>query len=198
MGVETTDAAVDRLPVPVEGAGEELELTKGQRDAFFAYITADPGCSVKDACLAAGVKRRDVRRLRREDAEFDEDYRTARGYGPQRVMGAMVKLGIEGVKKPLVSAGKLVRDEDGEVVYETVYSDRILENLYKTGTPEGQPLLPGKATLEINGDVHHHVQRGVPLADVAQVLLDAGVDLQALADGKEVADAAEIVAVDDE
>ena len=42
---------------------------------------------------------------------------------------------VDGVQEPLVSAGKLVRDDDGQVVLIRRYSDRLLAELLRTRRP---------------------------------------------------------------
>lgn len=166
---------------PVEDAVRDL--TDEERQAFVDYVRGHQGCSVQEACKQVGVRRKDVRALRKADSEFDEDYRVARGYGTEQILGGMVKLGIEGVEEPLVSAGKLVRGDDGEIITVRRYDSRALIAMFNGMTPDGKALAAGKLGIEISGPDGGpiKVQAGVPLADVARVLLEAGVDLSALA-----------------
>lgn len=160
------------------------ELTPDERAAFVEYVRAHKGCSVQEACKAVGVRRQDVRALRKADSEFAEDYAVARGYGAEQILGGMVKLALEGVEEPLVSAGKLVLGGDGKPLKIRKYDSRALIALFNGMTPEGKSMMAGKLGIEISGPDGGPiaVQSGVSLESVAQVLLSAGVDLEALAD----------------
>lgn len=150
--------------------------TDEEWDTLCEYIREHPDCSTREACEAVGLQRKDVRRARKESVERDDDYRNARGYSDEQLVNTFRKLAVEGVLKPLVSAGKLVRDDDGEIVYERVYSDRLVELGLKMHTPEGKALVANKLGIEISGTVDHkhEIQQGVSFAEVAQVLQAAG------------------------
>lgn len=156
------------------------ELSEEQRAAFLAYVKDHPDCSVREACEEVGVRRKDVRALKRSSAEFEEDYRTARGYGQEQIMNSVVKLAIKGVEEPLVSAGKLVRDENGDVVTVRKYSDRLLQVLVHGFTPEGKAMMANKLGIEISGPDGGpiEVQRGISFEEVAKVLAAAGKNLE--------------------
>jgi hypothetical protein len=124
-------------------------------------VAAHKGCPIREAAAAAGVRRRDVKALIRGEAEFAEDYATARGRGVEQIHAQMVKLAIEGVDEPLVSMGQIVGTKK-------VYSERLLQTMFNALTPEGRATLGNKLGIEINtggGDVK--LQEGVALADTA-------------------------------
>lgn len=196
MGVEKAAAGVERFPVPVESQDDQGGLSAEQRSAVLGFIAANPGCATKDAAAAAGVRRHQVKDLRRKDPEFDEDYKQARGYATEeQIHQATVKLAIEGVEEPLVSAGKLVKDDDGNVVTVRKYSERLLQTLFNSMTPEGKATLGNKIGLTIDaGDGGVTVQTGVSFEEIAQVLRAAGKEVPAL----EEPPAGEIVAETDE
>ena len=160
--------ATPRLP--------EHELTDEERKAFLAYVTEHKDCSVREACDAVGLQRKDVRALRKASSEFDDDYREARGYSNEQMVNTFRKLAIEGVEKPIVSAGKVVRDDDGNILYERVYSDRLLSRGLELYTPEGKAALANKLGIEISGPDGGpiEIQRGVSFDEVAKVLRAAG------------------------
>jgi hypothetical protein len=147
------------------------------------------GCSVRDACAAAGIRRRDVKALIRGDAEFAEDYAVARGRGVEQIHAQMVKLAIEGVDEPLVSMGQIVGTKK-------VYSERLLQTMFNALTPEGRATLGNKLGIEINtggGDVK--LQEGVSLADTAAFMREHVPGFRDLLEGEP---AGEIVAETDE
>jgi hypothetical protein len=160
--------ATPRLP--------DHDLTSEEKDAFLGYVREHQDCSVREACNAVGLQRKDVRRLRKESSEFDDDYREARGYGNEQMVNTFRKLAIEGVEEPLVSAGKLVRDDDGNIVTKRVWSDRLLSRGLELYTPEGKAALANKLGIEISGPDGGpiEIQRGVSFDDVAKVLRAAG------------------------
>ena len=160
--------ATPRLP--------EHELTQEEKDAFLAYVREHQDCSVREACEAVGIQRRDVRALRKASHEFDDDYREARGYGNEQMVNTFRKLAIEGVEEPIVSAGKLVRDDNGQILYKRVWSDRLLSRGLELYTPEGKAALANKLGIEISGPDGGpiEIQRGVTFNEVLNVLRAAG------------------------
>ena len=160
--------ATPRLP--------DHDLTDEEKEAVLAYIRENKDCSFAEACKAAGIQRKDFRRLRKESVEFDDDVRDAKGYGNEHMVNTFRKLAIEGVEEPIVSAGKLVRDDDGNILYKRVYSDRLLARGLEIYTPEGKAALANKLGIEISGPDGGpiEIQRGVTTADVLKVLVEAG------------------------
>lgn len=155
---------------------ELVELTAETRAAVLEYIREHPKCSLRDACSAARVRRADVRAVLKSDADFYEEHEVARGRGVEDIYDAVRRLAIEGVERPLVSAGKLVKDDNGELVVVREYSDRLVEMLYKARTPEGKALQAGKLGIEISGPDGGPVvvQRGIALGEVLAILEAAG------------------------
>jgi hypothetical protein len=160
-GGEVSAAVPVRRGLPHSELDEILEINPKERRLFLEYVEAHQGCSVREACAAAGVRRRDMRALLRGDSEFAEDYATARGRGPEQIHRQMVKLAIEGVDEPLVSMGQIVGTKK-------VYSERLLQTMFNALTPEGRATLGNKLGIEINtggGDLK--LQEGVSLSEVA-------------------------------
>jgi hypothetical protein len=172
------------------------DVSAEDRDRFVGYVSDHPECSLREACGEVGIRRLDVKALRETDAEFEEDYRNARGWGPEQIVHSLRKLGIEGVLEPLVSAGKLVKDDDGEVVYVRKFSDRAAIALFNAMTPEGKAAAAGRFGVEVSGaQVQVKVQAGVPLSDVFEFMRQH-VGAAALPPGDEIA--GELVAETDE
>jgi hypothetical protein len=198
VGVAKTQVVASGVEVEVEGADADAEdvrsLTLEERDAFLDRVRDHRDESNKAACMAVGIRRRDVRALMQADKEFLEDYRTARGYGAEQIFGQMVKLAIEGVEEPIASGGAIVGTK-------RVYSDRLLQTMFNGLTEEGKAMLAGKLGIDVNGsfDVNVKVQAGVDLGQVADALREAGVDLSQLGNGAAAElEAAEIVDIVDE
>jgi hypothetical protein len=140
---------------------EHVDLTAAARRQFLDYIEQHPTCSVAEACRETRLRRQDVRVLLDSDTEFREDYRTARGYGQEQIIGQMVKLAIEGVDEPIASGGAIVGTK-------RVYSERLLQTMFNGLTPEGKAMLAGKLGIEISGPDGGpiEVQQGVSLESV--------------------------------
>lgn len=199
MGLEETDRGVDggevQAPLPARRGlphgelDEILEINPRERKLFLEYVESHKTCSVRDACAAAGVRRRDMRALIRGDSEFAEDYATARGRGVEQIHAQMVKLAIEGVDEPLVSMGQIVGTKK-------VYSERLLQTMFNALTPEGRATLGNKLGIEINtggGDVT--LQEGVSLAETAAFMREHVPGFKDLLEGEP---AGEIVAETDD
>lgn len=186
-------ATLEELRSYVERA-DYREVTAETKAEFLRYVGAHKGCSVTQACRKVRLKRRHVRDEFERDPDFLADFRSAQGRGEEVIHQTFRKLAIEGVEEPLVSAGKLVKDDNGEVVTVRKYSERALLWMGDTQTREGRERQAGKLGIEISGTVKHEhdLQQGVSLADVASVLREAGVLQQA----EEVA--GELVAETDE
>lgn len=152
------------------------ELTDAEKEAVLEYIREHKDCSFREACQAVGIERRDFRRLRKQSVEFDDDVREAKGYGNESMVNTFRKLAIEGVEEPIVSAGKVVRDDDGNIMYKRVYSDRLLARGLELYTPEGKAALANKLGIEISGPDGGpiEIQRGVTMNEVLRVLQAAG------------------------
>jgi hypothetical protein len=97
---------------------------------FLAYVEENRGCSVREACEHVGIRRHQVRALKRADSEFADDYREARGYGDERIRNEIARRAIDGVEDPITN-------KDGEIVgHRIVYSDRLLGMMAKAHLPE--------------------------------------------------------------
>lgn len=134
-------------------AGTPDPLTDEQRTAFLAYIEQNKSCSVREACEHVGVKRKQVRHLKRVDDEFAADYREARGYANEHIVAEISRRAIEGWDEPVFHNGEIV----GEI---RKYDGRLLTLLAKAYVPEFRDVTrlehtgPGGGPLEVdNPDV---------------------------------------------
>ena len=153
------------------------DLTPEDQEAFLEYIRTHQGDSIANACetLKLGFHRKDVRRLIREDPDFDNAYRNARGYGNEQVVNTYRLLAVEGVEKPLVSAGKLVtyppgHEREGEIVYVKEYSDRLVELGFKAYLEEGKAMDARRQGIDVDVKVSHQLQSGVTTDDLLKML----------------------------
>lgn len=182
--------AAGELEVPA-GADERAAvqpLEDEQVAAFLAYVEEHKGAPIKEAALAAGIRRRwQIKQALESDPALRELYDEARGYGPDAVRREIDRRAIEGVDEPVFHNGVVV----GHV---RRYSDRLLALRAKATLPEYRDT----TTIEIGGRGGGAIQveqRGVTLVAVAAVLEaagalragdGAGADRQALPAAREV------------
>ena len=93
---------------------KKLKLTAEKREQFLQAL-ADSG-SVTAAVATAGTSRTRVYELRKTDAAFAAAWDEAEEIAPDRLQDEARRRAIEGVAEPLVSAGKLVRGDDGQPI----------------------------------------------------------------------------------
>jgi len=86
---------------------------------------ADTG-SVSTAVAIAGTSRTRVYELRKTDPAFASAWQDAEEIATDRLEDEAKRCAIEGVPKPLVSAGKVVRDDNGQPAMVPCYSDTLL------------------------------------------------------------------------
>lgn len=98
------------------------------------------GASITAAAQEADVSTSTVRKWRNNDVEFAFEWDEAWSSGTDTLEDEAVRRAVKGVRKPVVSAGRLV-------AYERVYSDRLLEMLLKGRRPER---FRDNATIDLN------------------------------------------------
>jgi len=86
---------------------------------------------VTAAVAVAGTSRTRVYELRKTDTIFAADWDEAEEIAIDRLQDEARRRAIEGVAEPLVSAGKLVRGEDGQPIMVQRYSDNLLLSLLR-------------------------------------------------------------------
>ena len=92
----------------------KLKLTQTCKERFLEAL-ADTG-SVSTAVAIAGTSRTRVYELRKADPAFTSAWEEAEESAADRLEDEARRRAIEGVPKPLVSAGKVVRDDNGQPV----------------------------------------------------------------------------------
>jgi hypothetical protein len=84
----------------------------------------------------SGTSRTRVYELRKTDAVFAGAWEEAEETAADRLEEEARRRAVEGVQEPLVSAGKIVRDDDGQPIAIRRYSDTLLIALLKAHRPE--------------------------------------------------------------
>jgi hypothetical protein len=114
-------------------AVRRLKLTPARQTRFLEAL-ADTG-SVASAAAVAGTSRTRVYELRKADPAFATAWQEAEEIAADRLEDEARRRALEGVPEPLVSAGKLVRDDDGQPITVRRYSDNLLLALLKAHRP---------------------------------------------------------------
>src|SRR5205809_104871 len=112
---------------------KKLKLTKPRQQRFLTTLAATGNVSV--AVALAGTSRTRVYQLRRADAAFAERWEEAEQIAADRLEQEAWRRAVEGVQEPLVSAGKIVRDDDGQPIAIRRYSDQLLVALLRAHRP---------------------------------------------------------------
>jgi hypothetical protein len=107
----------------------------GRRRHRFLEILAECG-NVTLAAQAAGVARCVPYAHRQLDDSFAKAWEEAEQVAADRLEAEAWRRAVEGVPEPLVSAGKLVRDEDGQPLVIQRYSDQLLTLLLRAHRPD--------------------------------------------------------------
>ena len=110
------------------------KLTGRRRGLFLDTLSATGNVSA--AARAAEVARSTCYRTRRLDPAFAEDWVDAEEAAVDLLEAEARRRALDGVERPLVGGGKLIRDDDGKVVMVREYNDRLLEYLLKAHRPE--------------------------------------------------------------
>jgi hypothetical protein len=113
---------------------KKLRLT-GQRSKRFLEALAETG-NVTLAARAIGFSRGGVYAHRQIDDAFAKAWEEAEEVAADRLEAEAWRRGVEGVSEPLVSAGKLVRDDDDRPMVIQRYSDQLLIALLRAHRPE--------------------------------------------------------------
>jgi hypothetical protein len=108
---------------------KRLKLTRDRQERFLKVL-ADTG-NVTAAVAAAGTSRTRVYELRKMDIAFAAAWDEAEEIATDGLEDEARRRAIEGVAEPLVSAGKLVRGDDGQPITVRRYSDNLLLALLK-------------------------------------------------------------------
>jgi hypothetical protein len=109
---------------------KKLKLTKARQEGFLKAL-AETG-SVINAVRVAGTSRTRVYELRKAHPDFSSAWDEAEAIAYDLLEEEARRRAVEGVPQPLVSAGKLVRGDDGQPITIQRYSDSLLLALLKT------------------------------------------------------------------
>jgi hypothetical protein len=113
---------------------KKLRLTRERRQRFLTAL-AETGI-VSAAVTIAATSRTRVYELRKRDAGFAAARDEAEERSADSLEAEAWRRGVDGVPEPLVSAGKLVCDDDGQPLAIRRYSDHLLLALLKARRPE--------------------------------------------------------------
>jgi hypothetical protein len=113
---------------------KRLKLTKPRQERFLRAL-AETG-NVTAAVAVSGTSRTRVYELRKTDAVFAGAWEEAEETAADRLEEEARRRAVERVQEPLVSAGKIVRDDDGQPIAIRRYSDTLLIALLKAHRPE--------------------------------------------------------------
>ena len=112
---------------------KRLKLNRARQDRFLQAL-ADTG-SVTAAIAVAGSSRTRVYALRKADPAFARAWQEAEEIATDRLEDEARRRAVEGVSEPLVSAGKIVRDDQGQPMMVRRYSDHLLAVLLRAHRP---------------------------------------------------------------
>jgi hypothetical protein len=111
----------------------KLKLTQACQKRFLKELSKTG--SVSTAAVLARTSRTRVYELRKADPAFAIAWQEAEEIAAERLEDEAKRRAVEGVPEPLVSAGKLVRDDDGQPIMVRRYSDRLLAELLRARRP---------------------------------------------------------------
>jgi hypothetical protein len=111
-----------------------LKFTKTRREAFLTAL-ADTGI-VSAAATVAGITRARAYQVRKQDPDFASAWEEAEEQAADALEVEAWRRAVDGVPEPMVSAGRVVRDDDGQPLAIRRYSDNLLLALLKARRPE--------------------------------------------------------------
>jgi hypothetical protein len=106
----------------------------GARQERFLEALAQTG-NVAAAVTVAGTSRTRVYELRKMDPTFAAKWDEAEEIAVDKLEAEARRRAVEGVAEPLVSAGRIVRDDDGQPIAIRRYSDNLLLALLRAHRP---------------------------------------------------------------
>jgi len=109
------------------------KLSKDRQQRFLAALAGSGNLIA--AAQAAGLSEEQVYELHR-DAGFSAEWEAARQKWVNKLEEIARQRAVEGVIVPVISDGKVVRDDDGQAIAKRCYSDELLLALLKSERPE--------------------------------------------------------------
>jgi hypothetical protein len=113
---------------------KKLKLTRERQERFLKAL-ADTGI-VSVAVEIAGTSRTRVYELRKHNPGFAAAWEDAEERAADALEGEAWRRAVAGVPEPIVSAGKIVRDDDGQPIAIRRYSDALMIALLKARRPD--------------------------------------------------------------
>jgi len=113
---------------------KKTKLTRERQERFLRAL-AGTGI-VSTAAEIAGTSRTRVYELRKRDPTFAVGWEEAEEQAADALEAEAWRRAVSGVPEPLVSAGKIVRDDDGLPIAIRRYSDTLMIALLKARRPE--------------------------------------------------------------
>jgi hypothetical protein len=108
---------------------KRTRFTPTAREKFLASLASTGNVSA--SAEAISMSRRQLYTHRNQDAFFAELWDEAEAIAADALEAEARRRAVEGVEKPLVSAGRLVKDDDGQPIRVREYSDSLLALLLK-------------------------------------------------------------------
>ena len=113
---------------------KRLKLTRERRERFLKAL-AETGI-VRTAVDIAGTSRTRVYELRKRDTIFAAAWDEAEEQAADALEAEAWRRAVVGMPEPLVSAGRVVRDDDGQPIAIRRYSDTLMIALLKARRPD--------------------------------------------------------------
>lgn len=111
-----------------------LRTSPRAQEAFIAELRN--GLSIRAACEAAGIGRRTAYELRESDSEFAAQWQDAIEDGSDLIEDEALRRAVDGVQEPVVSQGRIAKNDDGTLLYVRKYSDTLMTQILKARRPE--------------------------------------------------------------
>jgi hypothetical protein len=115
-------------------AMKKLRLTR-ERQKRFVEALAETG-NVTAAVRLAGTSRTRAYELRKTDPAFAAAWDEAEQVAADKLEAEAWRRAVDGIEEPMVSGGKLVRDDNGQPIAIRRYSDQLLTALLRAHRPE--------------------------------------------------------------
>jgi len=132
---------------------------KEAKKKFIEVFKKEANVSV--ACQASGIARKTAYQWRKEDNKFAEEWDSSVEVSNDVIRKAIFWRAVDGWEEPLVSAGKVVRDEYGDAMHVRKYSDPLLQFLAKSRMPEFRE----KQNVDVSGSLKIATEWGNALVD---------------------------------
>lgn len=113
---------------------KKLRITRLRQRRFLEALSETGNVTL--AARASAISRPRVYELRAVDDGFAQAWESAEQIAADRLEAEAWRRGVEGVPEPLVSAGRLVSDKDGQPIFLQRYSDQLLLALLRARRPE--------------------------------------------------------------